>query len=347
MSANTTATTADGGEPAGSGLGLVHEQGRSLRLTHGGSELVRYVYRPWDVQLESPRPYLHPIRTLGGDTVSLYRPHDHVWHKGIAWSLPNVGPANFWGGPTYLRDAGYRQLANDGSTEHRSFDRIEASPERVSIGERLEWVTEQGETWFSERRGLRFTAAPDRGAWTMVFTTSFTNLTEEEVPFGSPTTEGRPNAGYGGLFWRGPRSFSGGRAYTEGREGDDDLMGARSPWLAFTGRHDGTDGASTLTFVDAPDNPGHPVKWFVRSGIFACVCPAPFFDEVVTVPAGGSLAYRYAVVVADGDRGAEGAGALADLGLGELADAASERAAPGPVAGAGTGPGGGAGGEAR
>ncbi|NYH52636.1 hypothetical protein HNR06_002225 [Nocardiopsis arvandica] len=331
MSANTTATTADGGEPAASGLGLVHEQGRSLRLTHDGDELFRYVYRPWDVQLEAPRPYLHPIRTLGGDTVSLYRPHDHVWHKGIAWSLPNVGPANFWGGPTYLRDQGYRQLANDGSTEHRSFDRIETSPERVSIGERLEWVTEQGEAWFSERRGLRVTAAPDRGAWTLVFTTSFTNLTGEAVPFGSPTTEGRPNAGYGGLFWRGPRSFSGGRVHSDEREGDDDLMGTRSPWLGFVGRHDGTDRASTLVFVDAPDNPGHPVKWFVRSGIFACVCPAPFFDEVVTVDAGATLAYRYAVVVADGDQGGEGAKVLADTGLGELEQEAAESAAAGPA----------------
>jgi hypothetical protein len=110
-------------------------------------------------------------------------------------------------------------------------------------------------------------------------------------------------------------------------------MGARSPWLAFTGRHDGKDGASTLVFADAPDNPGHPVKWFVRSGIFACVCPAPFFDEVVTVPAGGSLAYRYAVVVADGDRGAEGARALADLGLGELEDAAAETGSGGGTVG--------------
>lgn len=318
MPENTTAATSDGGEPAANGLGLVHERGRSLRLTHDGGDLFRYVYRPWDAQLEAPRPYLHPIRTLGGDVVSLYRPHDHVWHKGIAWSLPNVGPANFWGGPTYLRDAGYRQLANDGSIEHRSFDRIETSPERVLIDERLEWVTEQGETWFSERRGLRVTAAPDRGAWTLVFTTSFTNLTDEAMPFGSPTTEGRPNAGYGGLFWRGPRSFSGGRVHAEGREGGDDLMGTRSPWMGFVGRHDGKDGASTLVFVDAPDNPGHPVKWFVRSGIFACVCPAPFFDEVVTVGAGEALAYRYAVVVADGDRGAEGSKALADMGLAEL-----------------------------
>ena len=173
MTTDTPAKFAPGeGEPVSRGLGLVHEENRSLRLTHDGNELVRYVYRPWDAQFESPRPYFHPVRTLEGDTVSLYRPHDHVWHKGIAWSLPNVGSANFWGGPTYLRDRGYVQLDNDGATVHRAFDSIEAAPETVSVTERLEWITQQGRTWFSERRGWRATVAPDHGVWTLVFTTS-------------------------------------------------------------------------------------------------------------------------------------------------------------------------------
>ena len=65
---------------------------------------------------------------------------------------------------------------------------------------------------------------------------------------------------------------------------------------------------------------------FVRTGIFACVCPAPFFDEVVTVEAGQTSSYRYAVVIADGDRGASGSRELAGLGLRELERAAQDRA---------------------
>lgn len=302
-------------EPENQGLSLVHEQDRSLRLSHDGQELLRYVYEPWDVQLESPRPYFHPLRTLSGAEVSLYRPHDHVWHKGIAWSLPNVGPANFWGGPTYLRDGGYRQLDNDGTTAHLEFEDISLAPGKASVTELLEWVTQQGETWFSERRGFQVTVAPDQDAWTLVFETSFTNLTDSTIPLGSPTTEGRPNAGYGGLFWRGPRSFTGGTARTETSEGGDDLMGERSPWLSFTGRHDGSDDTSTLVFVDAPDNLNHPTQWFVRNGMYACVCPAPFFDKEVHVAPEQALTYRYAVVIADGEPAPE---PLADLGLRNL-----------------------------
>ncbi|WP_017616303.1 DUF6807 domain-containing protein [Nocardiopsis salina] len=310
--------THDGTEPAARGIGLTHEHERSLTLTHDGVDLVRYVYRPWDTQLESPRPYFHPIRTLSGDLVSLYRPHDHVWHKGIAWSLPNVGSANFWGGPTYLRDQGYQQLNNDGSTVHRSFDRVGTFEDAAVVGESLDWVTEQGETWFSERRGFQATADPEQGTWTLVFSTSFTNLTERTIPIGSPTTEGRPNAGYGGLFWRGPRSFSGGRVYTPSAEGGDDLMGERAPWMAYAGRHDEHDRSSTLVFVDAPDNPGHPTQWFVRNGIYACVCPAPFFSEEVPVEPGATSSYSYAVVIADGDREREGSALIAEAGRAEL-----------------------------
>ncbi|HEV7649548.1 MAG TPA: PmoA family protein [Actinophytocola sp.] len=261
-----------------------------LRVEAGGVELARYVFAPWDARLESPRPYFHPLRTLAGDVVSLYRPHDHVWHKGIAWSLPNVGSANFWGGPTYLRGRGYEQLANNGTTRHLSFD--PAGPS--SVTESLAWDTEQGERWFTETRTLTFTVGAQ--AWTLGFATSFTNVTDVPIVLGSPTTEGRENAGYGGLFWRGPRSFTGGRVTVPGRTGGDELMGVRAPWLAFHGRHDGHDRHSTLVFT-AEDEP----KWFVRSTPFAAVCPAPFFDTEVTVAPGETRTYRHTVTIADGD----------------------------------------------
>ncbi|MFL6143968.1 MAG: PmoA family protein [Labedaea sp.] len=308
-------------EPTAPGLRLVEEHQLALRISWQGRELFRYVYRPWDAALESPRPYLHPVRTLGGDLVTIYRPHDHVWHKGIALSLPNVGPDNFWGGATYRRDGGYQQLPNNGTMRHDGFDRLDATDRIIHIEQGLTWVTEQGEAVFTERRRLAVTVDASAGSWTLAFATALHNVSGAEVVIGSPTTEGRPNAGYGGLFWRGPRSFSGGEVYAPGITGGDELMGIRAPWLGFRGRHDDHGRTSTLVFVDAQDNPGHPTQWFVRSGIFACVCPAPFFDEEVPVAPGGRLGYRYAVVIADGDDGdAAAAERLAEAGLDALSE---------------------------
>jgi hypothetical protein len=130
-----------------------------------------------------------------------------------------------------------------------------------------------------------------------------TNASGADIAIGSPTTEGRPNAGYGGLFWRGPRSFTGGTVIVPEGSGVDELMGSRAPWLGFAGRHDGRGGASTLIFRDAPENFSYPSQWFVRSTPFAAVCPAPFFDTVRTLAAGDSLTLRHDVVVADGELG--------------------------------------------
>jgi Family of unknown function (DUF6807) len=145
-------------------LSLTHDYDSSLTVAHAGQDLLRYVYQPPEVQLESPRPYFHPLRTLDGDLVSLYRPHDHVWHKGIALSLPNVGTANFWGGVTYLRDRGYVQLPNNGSMVHRGFDVLDRQDSVVRAAHRLDWVTQQGETWFSEERSFSVTVAMPESA---------------------------------------------------------------------------------------------------------------------------------------------------------------------------------------
>jgi len=278
-------------------------------------ELFRYVYRPDDPQLESPRPYFHPVRTLGGHLVTIYRPHDHVWHKGIALSLPHVGPENFWGGPTF-RGGRYIQVPNDGAMVHAGFHAFAGSGAddkqgAVRLDERLRWVTESGEVPVTERRRIAAAVWPDDDAWVLAFETTLTNGGEADIVFGSPTTEGRPNAGYGGLFWRGPRSFTGGTVVTPDGTGGDEVMGSRAPWLGFAGRHDGQDGTSTLVFRDAPGNFSHPSQWFVRSTPFAAVCPAPFFDTTHTLAPGDRLTLRYQIVVADGELGPAECGALA------------------------------------
>lgn len=278
---------------------LAHGDG-SVRGSWQGSELFRYVYRPPDPVAESPRPYFHPVKTLGGDLVSLYRPHDHAWHKGIAWSLSNVGPANFWGGPSWIRGEGYRQLGNNGRMRHEGFDTLTADGEVLRIDERLSWVTQQGGTWLEEQRRIRASVRPEGDAWQLSFATTMRNVTGHVIRIGSPTTEGRPDAGYSGLFWRGPRSFSGGTVLTQDGPGGDELMGWRGPWLGFAGRHDGHGRWSTLLFCDQPENFAAPTPWFVRTSVFACAGPAPFFSREYPLEAGEALTLGYDVLIADG-----------------------------------------------
>ena len=282
-----------------------HAVGRSVTVRAGELALFTYVYRPDTPVLESPRPYLHPVRTLGGDVVTLFRPHDHVWHQGIAWSLPNVGEHNFWGGPTYVHGQGYVQLDNNGSAVHRGLTALRADDDRAVIAHDLDWHAQDGRPVICEARALTATVLDDT-AWALVFDTAMTNVSDDTLHIGSPTTKGRDNAGYGGLFWRGPRSFTGGVVRAPAGAGGDDLRGTRAAWFAFHGRHDGTARWSTIVLVDDAANPQHPPQWFVRSEAFACLCPAPFFSDELPVRCGETVRFRYPVVVADGDAGAAG-----------------------------------------
>ncbi|GAA5092334.1 PmoA family protein [Microbacterium yannicii] len=292
-----------------SALRITHELGSSVTVRDGEVELFTYVYQPTTRALESPKPYLHPIRTRRGDVVSLFRPHDHVWHKGIAWALPVVGDENFWGGPTYVHGQFYVQLPNNGVQQHEGRIELEAG-ERASVSHALRWITEDSRVLFTEQRGLTAEIVSD-DAWALTFDTQLTNVSGASIAIGSPTTRGRENAGYGGLFWRGPRSFTDGTLVAPGAGGaGDDLRGSRHEWMGFVGRHDDIDATSLVLMLDDAANPHHPPQWFARSEEFAALNPAPFFSEEVVVDAGETVRFRHAVGIATG--GADAAEPLAD-----------------------------------
>ncbi|GAA4097450.1 PmoA family protein [Actinomadura miaoliensis] len=267
----------------------------ALSVLAGGVELLRYVFRPDMDPFEGPKPYLHPVRTLAGDVVTAYRPHDHRWHKGIQMTASHVSGENFWGGGSYVRGKGYVDLPNVGTMRHEEFTEIAADGDRVLIAERLTWHTQSGRHWIDENRTLTVHDVAD-GAWTLTFTTSLRNVRDAPLTFGSPTTNGRELAGYTGLFWRGPRPFTGGEIVASDGRGGEAVMGEPGPWLAFVGRHDEVDRASTLLFVDPP---GARTRWFVRSGPFAAVNPSFAFHDELVLDAGDTLDLAHRIVIAD------------------------------------------------
>ncbi|MET7688086.1 PmoA family protein [Streptomyces sp. NPDC005483] len=291
----------------------------SIRVSHvhgehiaveaaNGTEILRYVYRPDPEAFEAKKPYAHPVRTLGGRTVTGYRPNDHRWHKGLQMTASHLSGQNFWGGNCYVHGQGYLPLPERvGSMRHDGFTAFTASEARLDVTEALTWVENGGEEWAREERGLAVHSVDETaGSWALDWSIRLTNLRAEPLAFGSPTTAGREMAGYTGLQWRGPRDFTGGAVFAPDTDGDaDKLMGSQSPWLAFTTEHDDVDAHSTLVFAHAPENldPGtaiHESHWFVRSEPFPTVAFSWAFFEEFELPPGESFAYRYRLVVADG-----------------------------------------------
>jgi hypothetical protein len=176
---------------------LVHEVGEAVELRYGRDLLFRYVYEPGVDPAESPKPYFHPLRTLAGEEVTLFRPHDHPWHTGLAMTSANLSGENFWGGPTFVRDKGYAWLENQGRIRHQNWNEIQSGD--TSIKELLTWISHEEETWIEEERGISVGEIdPAGGFWSLDLSFRLKNVSDRPLIFGSPTTEAGRRLATGG-----------------------------------------------------------------------------------------------------------------------------------------------------
>lgn len=274
----------------------------AIAVTVGDTEILRYVIHPDSPADEAPKPYLYPLRFLDGADAAVRRPWDHRWHTGLQFTWSHVADQNFWGGPTFAVEDGYQMRGNLGTMKHTGFAAEPAGGSDVVFDETLEWITSRGEHWIDEHRVQRVHALDTaRGIWAIDLSTELTNVSEQTLPLGSPTTAGRPNAGYTGWFWRGPRSWTGCTVVNStGDEGEDHTMGKEADWVAFSSEHDDLDGGGTvLAFAgssSSEDTEVPPMKWFTRTGIFAVASQSPAFDQEIHLPAQGSLRLNHRFV---------------------------------------------------
>ncbi|MHC0431309.1 DUF6807 domain-containing protein [Streptomyces sp. O3] len=259
----------------------------ALDLRLGGRVVGRCVYRPTLDRDHSPRPYLHPVTTLGGVSVTELMPDDHPHHLGAGVAVPDVAGRNFWGGRTFVRDRGPVALDNHGAQQHEGF------PLRDPNGfvEELSW-TADGTRLLRERRTV--TARELTGqAWALDFSFALGNATDGPLTLGSPATNGRPGAAYGGFFWRAPREKETPAVFTARTEGESAVHESTADWVALAG-----DGW-TLVFAGG-DEPTRRDPWFVRAAEYPGVGSSLAHERRTTIEAGGALTRRIVTVVADG-----------------------------------------------
>ncbi|MFE0800833.1 PmoA family protein [Streptomyces sp. NPDC058812] len=276
-------------------------------LRVAGRPVARYVTRPELPARLSPRPYLHPVTTLAGTAVTEFSPADHLHHLGVGVAVPDVEGHNFWGGRTYVRDRGPTELDNHGSQRHAAFQLRDPD----GFVEELRWVAAGGEL-LRERRTVAATELAATGpaatgstatAWALDFTFSLTNVTPHPLSIGSPATNGRPGAAYGGFFWRARKESTAPRVFTADREGERAVHGTRADWLALTGD------TWTLVFAGATEQTRRD-PWFVRTEEYPGVGSSLAHDERPAIAPGDTLVRRIVTVVADGRLDADGAATL-------------------------------------
>ncbi|MFF3562890.1 PmoA family protein [Streptomyces sp. NPDC002574] len=283
-------------------------------LTAAGRVVGRYVHRPGLPGRLSPRPYLHPLTTLGGVPVTDFMPADHPHHLGVSVAVPDVAGRNFWGGPTFVRDRGHVEL------DDRGVQDVVDGPAGGADGftEELSWRADGGEL-LRERRTVAVRPL-DEDCWVLDLAFALTNPGPRTLSLGSPATNGRPGAGYGGFFWRAPSGPGRAAVFTADAEGETAVHGRTADWLALTG------GPWTLVLAGATEETRRD-PWFVRVADYPGVGSALAWAERLPVPPGATVARRIVTAVVDGRLGRAEADALAR----RLTGGTGGPAGPGPV----------------
>jgi hypothetical protein len=263
----------------------------AVELRVGDRTVAEYVVRPdLDPRL-SPRPYLHPVRTLGGVVVTDALPADHRWHLGASLAVADVSGTNLWGGRSYLPGTGYTWRDDHGRIVHVGFD-TRADDHLV---QRLRWCDPAGETLLHERRHLR--VRPVLGwpeAWMLDLRYALTAPPDRAIELGSPATNGRPGgAGYGGFFWRAAPGSGPPRVFTATADREEVVNGSRQRWVALVSP---APARFSLVFVGLAAGD----RWFVRSAGYPGVCAAFAFERPRVIGAGATMTGRHQVLVGDG-----------------------------------------------
>jgi predicted dehydrogenase len=281
-------------------------------LTIDGQEIAEYQDGSRIRAVSSPRPYLHPIRTLAGTVVTDHQPLDHVWHLGVGVALQDVDGINFWGGRTYTREAGqYIWRPDHGRITGTATSVAETAAvtggQEGRLQEVLSWNGPDDAPALVEERTWTWSGVGP-AAWRLSLDFALSPAGDQPVSLGSPGSNGRHEGGYGGFFWRLPECV-GATVWSPAGAGESGVHGTVTPWLAWSGDfgtgtlEDGTPdggtsgGSATLVFVAAESSTD---PWFVRVDGYPGVGQSLAWDTPVIAEPGNPVQRSITVLVADG-----------------------------------------------
>lgn len=239
----------------------------------------------------APRPYLHPVRSLAGATLTEAGPADHPHHLGLSVAFSDINGTNFWGGSTFTATNGPMVLANHGTQLPQDWQSSRQEESGV-----VSWRSESGDELGVEQRRIQSFAHPEPGSWSLTLTSVIRPAAGvERLVVSSSAVKGRAGAGYGGIFWRFARGSRDPLILSDAGSGADAAHGSPSPWLSVTTRIDG----GPVSVVLAQD-PERLLPWFIRSEGYLGAGPAVAWSEPAHVDQDTPLRLALHAVIHDG-----------------------------------------------
>jgi hypothetical protein len=288
----------------------LHKTGSRVTVLIGGKPFTTYYFGS-----ESPKPYLHPLRSAQGTIVTRGWPmvkdiagesHDHPHHRALFFAHGDVNGIDFWGegAPSRTAQTAHGQFYSSeelpkGRTVFTKIEEIKGGPDSGALEAGFKLVGPDGKAIASETQAYTFRG--DSG--TRTIDCAFTLRADQggAVKLGD-TKEGT----FAIRVVKALEEPSGKMLNSEGKVGEKQIWGKRADWVDYSGTVSGE--SLGIAIFDNPSNIKHPTYWHARGyGLFA-VNPFgehdyyndPKRDGSVTIPPGGSLLFRYRVLIHHG-----------------------------------------------
>ncbi|WP_035701013.1 DUF6807 family protein, partial [Glycomyces tenuis] len=209
-----------------------------------------------------------------------------------------------WGGRTFVAGHGPAWLDDHGMQRHQRWLTLSDT----DLVHTVRWVDAGRAILLRERRSI-VCRPVNRDAWALRVRTRLANATRRPLPIRSPAALGRPGAGYGGFFWRGPAVTGPVRVLSQDGTGVRAVHGKTADWVAVGGL-DSENREWTVVFL--PGNAETAMdRWFVRARDYLGVGSSLAWDRPLVLEPGESIDRNVIAVVADGALAADEAAALA------------------------------------
>jgi hypothetical protein len=253
---------------------------------------------------ETPKPYLHPLRTADGKVVTRGFPmvadiageaHDHPHHRGLWFTHGDVNGYDFWANEESQPGAG----KGKGKVVLERVVKASGGKKSGAITATFAWNIPSGETLLIETRTMTFYSDP----YLRQIDFDSTLSPQQEVTFGD-TKEGM----FAIRLATPLEEYHGGKMVNaQNKQGEKNVWGKRSEWVDYSGTIDGK--TAGVAIFDHPANPRPPTYWHARAyGLFAAnVFGVRDFendksrDGSLTIRPGQPLHFRYRVVIHPGD----------------------------------------------
>lgn len=234
--------------------------------------------------IRAPRPYLHPVASLGGAVLTEAEPMDHLHHLGLSLAFSDLNGSNFWGGSTYTAD-GPAMLPNHGTqvpvdrAQDRYGDGKDGSSSSAVLSGRVSWRSAAGIELAVETRSITALAHPEAKTWGLTLESVMVpGAGADALEVSSSAVKGRKGAGYGGIFWRFPRGTGQPLILSAAGAGEETAHGSRSPWLSITMFQAG--GPVTVILAQHASLAGSAkYPWFIRAKDYLGAGPAVAWSE--------------------------------------------------------------------